>query len=138
MRNCNGLHCDGCRHGGAGIGAGIGALVLLAGVLELAAHHRTITHTADDVLHAALVVLAVTAVTLAAAAVTAGGVWLARRQHARQMEARRQAAVAPPQVWEVRPPATVGRPAIEARRPMLRMLPVPIERDAEPRREGRR
>jgi hypothetical protein len=138
MRDCRGLHCEGCSHGGAGIGAGIGVLVLLLGVLELAAHHRAVAHAADDALHVVLTVLAVTAVTLAAAAVTSGGVWLARRQHARQVEARRQAALPSLQVWEVHPPTAEGRPAIEAHRPMLRMLPVPIERKADSRAEERR
>lgn len=113
MRNCKGLHCDGCRHG-AGAGAGIGALVLLLGVLLLAAHHRAIAHAASDTVHVVADVLAVAAVALAA-----GSVWAVR---ARQ-RARRRAAT-PLTAWVVRPCGAPERPAIEATgRPELRVLP---------------
>lgn len=118
MRNCKGLHCDGCRHG-AGAGAGIGALVLLLGVLLLAAHHRAIAHAASDTVHVVADVLAVAAVTAAAVALAAGSVWAVRaRQRARSR------ATAPLTAWVVRPCAAPERPAIESTgRPELRVLP---------------
>jgi len=121
---CRGLHCDGCRHGGAGAAAGIGALVLLVGVLELAAHRRTVAHAASDAVRVAVLALAVAAVTLAAAALAAGGVWAAR-QRARRLAARQRAAVAPLLPWVIPAPRPdEDRPAVEAGRPrVLRVLP---------------
>jgi hypothetical protein len=121
------------------VGAGIGALVLLLGVLELAAHRHAIGHAVTDVVHVVEVVLTVTALTLAGAVVTAGGVCVARRQHARRLEARQRTAVTPLHAWVVHPPAEAEPPAIEARRPpMLRLLPGGQPTRALPTRNTRR
>jgi hypothetical protein len=119
---CGGLHCEGCRHGGLPAAAGVGVLVLLIGFLELAAHHRAVTRTADEAVHVLVLVLAGAAVTLAAGAVIAGCVWAARRQRARQLADRSQAAIAPLRAWVI-PAETSGRPAIEPGRAGLRVLP---------------
>ena len=130
MSGCKGLHCDGCRHG---TGAGIGALVLLIGVLLFAAHRRAIGHAFSTFVHIVVEVLTIGAVTAAGAAVTAGGVWVIRRRHARRLAARPQAAVTPLRAWVIDDPAVrTGRPAIDApevrtvrprHRPHLRALP---------------
>ncbi|HEY1914694.1 MAG TPA: hypothetical protein VGH27_03875 [Streptosporangiaceae bacterium] len=136
---CHGLHCEGCRHGGAPAAAGIGSLVLLIGFLELAAHHRTLTRAAGEAVHVTLLVLAGTAVTVAAVALTIGCVWAARRR-ARQLAARPQTAVEPLRAW-VLPAAAAQteRPAIEPGRAGLRVLPGwPGEAGAELDREDRR
>jgi hypothetical protein len=118
---CKGLHCDGCRHGA---GAGIGALVLLIGVLVLAANRRAIGHACSDALRIAVDVLEIGAVTATAAAVTAGSVWLIRRQHARRLAARQRAAVTPLRAWVIHPPAHGDRPGLGTpRTPYLRVLP---------------
>ena len=118
---CKGLHCDGCRHGA---GAGIGALVLLIGVLVLAASRRAIGHALRDALRIAVDVLEIGAVTATAAAMTAGTVWLIRRQHARRLAARQPAAVTPPRAWVIHPPAHSNRPELDTpRTPYLRVLP---------------
>ena len=122
MHRCKGLHCDGCRHGGAGVG--IGALVLLVGVLLLAAHHRVAGHAASVAAHVAVDVLIVAAITLGVAAVAAGGLWAGHRHATRRLAARRQAMLAPPRVWVIQPPQDTARPAVEsAQRPVLRLLP---------------
>jgi hypothetical protein len=127
MSGCKGLHCDGCRHG---TGAGIGALVLLIGVLLFAAHRRAIDHAFSTFVHIVVEVLTIGAVTVAGAAVTAGSLWVIRRQHARRLDARQRAAVTPLRTWVISDSSVrTGRPAIEApgrrtaRHPYLRALP---------------
>jgi hypothetical protein len=124
MHSCKGLHCEGCRHGGASAGAGIGVLVLLIGALELAAHGRAVGHAADDAVHVALLVLEVAAVIVAGCAAALAGAWVTRRRAARRLAGQRQAMLAPPQVWVIQPQRTAARPAVgSAERPVLRLLP---------------
>jgi hypothetical protein len=142
MRSCKGLHCDGCHHGSAGAGAGIGALVVLIGVLELAAHHRAVGHAASDAAHIAIDVLVMVTVTLTAVAVTVAGVRLARRRAAaRRLDAGRR-AVLPLRAWVIQPPQAAARPAIESgqRHQAQRALPrwLGQARDAAARRERSR
>lgn len=89
MHRCQGLHCDGCRHGG-GAGLGIGALLVLLSVLVYAAHHRAIDHAASATGHVLVEVLAITAITLTVAAVTAGAMWAVRASQ----QSRRRATAA--------------------------------------------
>lgn len=119
MGRCRGLHCDGCRHGGGGA-AGIGALVLLLGVLLLAAHGRAIRHIASDALHVAVGVAMVAAL---AGAVTAGCVWLRRRAVRRAVD-RRQVARSV-QAWVIPSDVRVPRAGVESgqHRDVLRALP---------------
>jgi len=117
MHRCKGLHCEGCRHGGRA-GLGLGVLLVLAGVLVYAAHHRAIDHAASDTAHVLMDVLAITAIALTVATVAAGTVWAVR---ARQ-RARRQAMV-PLSAQVVRPCAAPARPGVEAPRVVLRALP---------------
>jgi heme/copper-type cytochrome/quinol oxidase subunit 2 len=137
---CGGLHCDGCRHGGASAAAGIGMLVVLIGVLVYAAHHGAIDHAATDTVHVLVDVLVITAITLTVAAVTAGTVWAVR---ARQ-RARRQ-AVAPLSVRVIRSCAASARPAVEpvrlalpGQRPTLATRPEALFLDANTREERSR
>jgi len=123
MHRCKGLHCEGCRHGGPGAGAGIGALVLLIGVLLLAAHRRAIGHAASTAVHVAVDMLIGAAITVAVTAITAAGVLVAHRRADRRVAARRQAMLKPPRVW-VLPPQHSARPAVApVQRPVLRLLP---------------
>lgn len=133
MHRCKGLHCEGCRHGGPGAGAGIGALVLLIGVLLLAAHRRALGHAASTAAHVAVDVLIVAAITVAVAAIAMAGVWAARRRAARSLAARRPAMLAPPRMWVIQSPQETARPAVEsAARPVLRLLPGGTRTEARP------
>lgn len=139
MSGCKGLHCEGCshHHGAAGAGLGVGALVVLIGVLELNAHRHAVTHAASDAAHVVVTVLAVAAVVLAAAVLTVGSAWVLRRR-ARSLAARQHAELSPLRAWVISPRVgSQDRPAIEERRSALPWLP-DRQAPAETRREGQR
>jgi hypothetical protein len=117
MHRCNGLHCDGCRHGGRA-GLGLGVLLVLAGVLVYAAHHRAIDHAASATAHVLVDVLAITAITLTVATVAAGTVWAVRTR-----QRTRHRATVSPSVRVIRPCAAPARPSVEPPQVVLRALP---------------
>jgi hypothetical protein len=136
---CRGLHCDGCsHHGGAGLGAGFGALLLLGGVLVYAGHRHAIDHAADVAAHVALTVLTVAAISIGALAAAGVGVVVTRAVVAAREHRR---AIAPPRVTvlparsQAQAPRAVEAPARQGRVWPLRGWPEAIGWQAGGRRD---